>query len=106
MVAIVVGVGVPKGEGPVKADDGDVEVEAKSNAGIHGDLVVEGVEVEFATRKQLVGMVVPDVAGIGKQGTVEGTVDGKSEFGIAFQLYVANTFDVLVSGSELIGART
>ena len=41
VVANGVRVGVSQKEGPVEADDGDVEVETQAKTGIHGELVVE-----------------------------------------------------------------
>ena len=103
MISHGIRVGVSEQEGPVEADDGDVEVEAQSETTIYSYLIVETVKVEFATGKQWVGMVVPDVACVDEEGTVEGPVDRKTQLGIAFQLDVADAFYVYVVISRVIG---
>lgn len=39
------------GECPIEADNSNVEVESDTKTGIHGDLIVESVEMEFTAWK-------------------------------------------------------
>ena len=54
----------------VKSQDDHLEIHADTKTGIHSQLVVETVEMELAVRQQLIGMVIPDVAGIHKESSV------------------------------------
>ena len=49
MFSVAVSVRISDRQGNVEADDGELDVQTHTEARIHGNLVVEGVEVKFAT---------------------------------------------------------
>ena len=73
----------------VETKDEVFEIVAKTETCAYGQILEETAGCELATRMGVVTVHEPDVAGIDEEGTLQFLDDGKTIFGIEFQLHVA-----------------
>ena len=106
ILPVRIGIRIPDRHGEIDTDDGNLHVETYAEAGIHGNLPIKAIKTEHTSWKQLVGMVVPNVAGIDEHSAVEASLNGETVLCVQLQLDVTDPLNVDSLILSMIGSRT